>query len=131
MAIEKKSTTDLLNRMIEQEKTAETFGFYWHTIDQMLEQVRSESHEIKEAWLTGDQQHLKEEVGDLINAAISLSIFLHLDPHEVIHYNIEKFQRRYETMVKLVEQDGLPDLKQQPLETLLSYWDKAKKSTKT
>jgi uncharacterized protein YabN with tetrapyrrole methylase and pyrophosphatase domain len=119
---------DLLQEIVEQERQAKEFGFYWESVEQLLEQVRSECLEIEEAKLKGDLIHLKEEVGDLMSVAISLCIFLKLDPYNTLKDNIEKFQRRYDKLVSLVQHDGLSNLTNQPLNVLLSYWDKAKKS---
>lgn len=54
---------------------AKEFGFYWENFSQLIEQIQSECVEIQEAWDKKDIDHLQEEVGDLIQAAISLSIF--------------------------------------------------------
>lgn len=125
-----KTTQDLLQKIITQEKTAAEFGFYWENVEQLFEQIQSECTEVKEAWLNQDNVHLKEEVGDLISAAISLCIFLKLDPAETLSESVEKFQHRYDSLVTLVNQDGLLHLKNKPMDILLDYWDKAKKVTK-
>ncbi len=57
-------------------------------------------------------------------------ITLKLDPFETLNESVEKFQQRYDLLVKLVNQDGLLHLKNKPLNILLDYWDKAKKATK-
>ncbi len=119
---------DLFKKIVEQEKEALDFGFYWENIDQLVEQIKSECEEIKEAALNQDNLHLKEEVGDLINATISLCIFFNLDPFETLKDNVEKFQKRYDVMVSLVKKDGLQDLKNKPMEVLLTYWHKAKEA---
>lgn len=124
------TTDDLLQKIIRQEETAAEFGFYWENIEQLLEQIQSECAEVKEAWLNKDNIHLKEEVGDLINATVSLCIFLKLDPFETLSESAEKFQKRYDSLVTLVNQDGLQHLKNKPLDILLNYWDKAKKMAK-
>lgn len=121
-----KTAEDLFKKIQQQEEEALNFGFYWESIDQLLEQIQSECREIKEASLLDDRAHLKEEMGDLINATISLSLYLGLDPFKTLKNNIEKFQQRYDRLVHLVKEDGLQDLKGKPLTILLSYWNKAK-----
>ena len=127
--MDKTITDDLLSRIMEQEKTAQKFGFYWESLEQLLEQIKSECDEIKEAWQKEDKINLKEEIGDVMSAAISLSIFCNLDPIETLGENVEKFQKRYDVLVNLVKQDGFDDLVNQPMEKLLDYWHKAKKKT--
>lgn len=116
----------LLKRIEQQETDARQFGFYWEHLDQLIEQIRSECVEVQEAWQKNDPVHLQEEVGDLIQAAISLAIFCQLDPHETLLKAIEKFQKRYDTVVKLAQNDGYPHLRQQSTETLMNYWKRAK-----
>jgi uncharacterized protein YabN with tetrapyrrole methylase and pyrophosphatase domain len=117
---------DVIAVVVQQEKTANAFGLSWDNIDQVLEQIHSECDEVKQAWTNGDQENLKEEIGDLVNATISLAVFCQLNPVEVLAENNTKFQKRFDTVVALVKADGLESLHGQPLETLLGYWNKAK-----
>jgi uncharacterized protein YabN with tetrapyrrole methylase and pyrophosphatase domain len=116
-----------LKRIEEQEIAARNFGFYWQHINQIIEQIHNECIEIQEAWQKNDLVHLQEEIGDLLQAATSLSIFCNLDPHDTLLKSIRKFQKRYDTVVKLAHEDGHKDLHQQPFEVLMSYWNRAKK----
>jgi uncharacterized protein YabN with tetrapyrrole methylase and pyrophosphatase domain len=116
----------LLKRVEEQEIAARNFGFYWEHINQLIEQIQNECIEIQEAWQKNDPSHLQEEVGDLLQAAIGLAVFCNLDPHDTLLKSIEKFQKRYDTVVKLAQDDGHKDLHQQPFEVLMSYWNRAK-----
>lgn len=117
---------DLLGKLVEQEKQALEFGFYWESLQQLVAQIVSECAEIEDAAVKSDKKHLQEEIGDLMSAAISLCIFFKMDPYETLKENIEKFQKRYDTLVSLVKQDGLNNLRGKPMSVLLSYWDKAK-----
>lgn len=120
----------LLRQVEQQELVAKEFGFYWENLNQLIEQIQSECVEIQDAWNKKDVSHLQEEVGDLIQAAISLAIFCKLDPHETLSKSIEKFQRRYDLVVQLAQSEGHENLHQQPFETLMDYWNRAKIKTK-
>ena len=120
---------DVIETIIQQEKIANDFGFCWEDIDQVLDQIKSECNEVKLAWLRGDKENLAEEIGDLINATLSLTIFCDFDPIDLIEKNNKKFQARFNTVVALAKKDGLDTLKGQPLVVLLSYWEKAKQLT--
>ncbi len=126
MKIDKQNVIEVI---VQQEKIANDFGFCWENIDQVLEQIKSECNEVKFAWLKGDKANLEEEIGDLINATLSLTVFCELDPVEVLSQNNKKFQERFDTVVALAKKDGLETLKGQPLTVLLSYWEKAKQMT--
>lgn len=120
----------LLKEVEKQEIVAKEFGFYWENFSQLIEQVQNECTEIQEAWDKKDIDHLQEEVGDLIQAAISLAVFCKLDPRETLLRSIEKFQRRYDVVVQLARSEGHNNLHQQPFETLMDYWKRAKIKTK-
>lgn len=121
----------LFKRIERQELVAKEFGFYWENFPQLIEQIQNECIEIQEAWDKEDVAHLQEEVGDLIQAAISLAIFCKLDPRETLAKSIEKFQRRYDVVVQLARNEGHDNLHQQPMETLMDYWKRAKIKTKS
>jgi uncharacterized protein YabN with tetrapyrrole methylase and pyrophosphatase domain len=116
----------LLKVVEEQEITAKKFGFYWERIEQLIEQIQSECVEVEKAWETNDRSHLAEEVGDLMQASVSLAIFCGLDPHETLRKSIEKFQKRYDKVVRLAARDGLDNLHDQSTEILMDYWNRAK-----
>ena len=113
-------------RVEELENTAKQFGFYWEHIDELLEQIRSECAEVDESWQKNDRAHLQEEIGDLLLAAVSLAIFCDLDPRETLRISTDKYQKRYDAVVKLAKLDGHDHLRQQPMSLLMHYWNKAK-----
>ena len=119
----------LLKQVEKQELTAKEFGFYWENFSQLIEQIENECMEVQEAWDREDVDHLQEEVGDLIQAAISLAVFCKLDPHETLSKSIDKFQRRYDVVVQLARSEGHESLHKQSVETLMDYWKRAKIKT--
>lgn len=120
---------NLLKEVEKQELVAKEFGFYWETIDQLLEQIISECHEIQEAYRKGDKAHLQEELGDLMSASVSIAVFCGACPVDTLKKSIDKFQKRYDKLVDLVKEDGRSDLKNQSFELLMSYWKRAKTLT--
>lgn len=120
----------LLKEVEKQELVAKEFGFYWENFPQLIEQIKNECMEIQEAWDEEDIDHLQEEIGDLIQAAISLAVFCELDPRETLLKSIEKFQRRYDVVVQLARSEGHDNLHKQSFETLMDYWKRAKIKTK-
>lgn len=118
----------LLKKVEEQEIAAKKFGFYWDKIEQLIDQIKSECAEVCEAAEKGDRRHLQEELGDLIQATVSLTIFCEFDPQETLLKSIEKFQKRYDILVNLAQKDGHANLKEQPFEVLLDYWIRAKQN---
>lgn len=120
----------LLKKVEKQELAAKAFGFYWESVPQLIAQIQNECTEIQEAWDKEDIDHVQEEIGDLMQAAISLAVFCELDPRTTLSKSIEKFQRRYDTVVQLARNEGRDNLHKQSFETLMDYWNRAKIKTK-
>lgn len=116
----------LLKQVEKQEMEAQNFGFYWESFSQLIEQIQSECIEIQEAWNKNNASEVQEEIGDLIQAAISLAVFCKLDPRQTLSKSIDKFQRRYDAVVQMAQSDGHTTLHQQPFEVLMHYWNRAK-----
>lgn len=118
---------DLFDKILSLEKESIGFGFYWENIDQLLDQISSECDEVKEAIRKKDQVNLKEEIGDLIHAALALCVFCKFNMQETLNNSIEKYERRLNALMNAVKEDGHADLKNQPTEVLDKYWRNAKK----
>ena len=117
----------LLKQIERQEIVAKKFGFYWENAQQLIDQIRSECSEIEDAYTKSDRLHLQEEIGDAIQAAISLAVFCGFDPHQTLVKSIEKFQGRYDAVVSMAGADGFEHLHGQDFDLLMEYWKRAKK----
>lgn len=120
----------LLKKVEKQELDAKEFGFYWENFHQLIRQIQDECIEIQEAWENNDSAHLQEEIGDLMQAAISLAVFCKLDPQETLAKSIEKFQQRYDAVVKISQNEGHTNLHGKSFDVLMSYWNRAKSQIK-
>jgi uncharacterized protein YabN with tetrapyrrole methylase and pyrophosphatase domain len=117
---------DLFTEVERQETEAKEFGFYWEHIDQLIDQIQSECKEVKEAFELNDRAHLQEELGDLMQAAISLAVYCNEDPAATLKKSIDKFQKRYDAVVELAQRDGHKTLHGKSFDELMVYWDRAK-----
>ena len=117
---------DIFDQLVFQEKESFDFGFYWESFDQVFDQVTSECAEVKEAFESNARDHLGEEIGDLIHSSISLCILCGFDPRKIVSDSHYKYQKRFESLVRLAKEDGHKSLKGQPTSVLLGYWKRAK-----
>jgi uncharacterized protein YabN with tetrapyrrole methylase and pyrophosphatase domain len=117
---------NLFDEASRQEAESLKFGFYWENLEQIIDQVKDECREIMEAYQNNDKTHLEEEIGDLILAALSVSIFCKVDQQQALEKSIKKYQARFDALINFVRNDGLENLKNQPMEILMQYWKKAK-----
>lgn len=135
-------TMPALTRAYKIQKKAAKVGFDWDNPDDVFDKVKEELDEVREAYeacrktevcvdVNGDEvsqanEHLREEVGDLLFASVNLSRSLGVYPEEGLRVTNSKFITRFVEMEKLALAEG-KDLDKLSLEEMDSYWEKAKK----
>jgi nucleoside triphosphate diphosphatase len=108
---------------------AANFGFDWNAVEPVLDKVQEELDEVKEAWLSGDQVHIQEEIGDLLLVTVNLARHLKINPELALKQSTKKFSRRFQYIEQKVADSGR-DLKNCLLSELDAYWDEAKLALK-
>lgn len=123
---------ELLEKMIALENEAAEFGFQWESAEQILEQIQSECVEVSELLKPKNvdvHANLQEEIGDLLHAVLSLSLFCNLDPKETLQQAVDKFERRFGAVKEITQEKGLKNLRNYSFDGLMSIWSLAKKRT--
>ncbi len=100
--------------------------FDWADIEGVLDKVKEEVAEISEAVREGDMDHARNELGDLLFAAFNVARFLDADPLECLCNATQRFEQRFECMVKMVVGEGRA-LESCSAESLDAYWERVKK----
>jgi nucleoside triphosphate diphosphatase len=108
---------------------AANFGFDWTTVEPVFDKVQEELDEVKEAWLSGDQAHIEEEIGDLLLVTVNLARHLKINPELALKHSTKKFSRRFQYIEQKVAATGR-DLRDCQLAELDAYWDEAKLALK-
>ena len=117
----------IFERLTLLEKQAEEFGFMWSQPSQILDQIQSECEEIRENIAQqGEQSHLQEEIGDLLHAAFSLCLFCGFEAEDTLVKSIDKFEKRFEELKRLVRSSGRETLQGQSVAVLMDFWNQAK-----
>lgn len=117
-----------LPALIECEKIqdrAAYHGFDWPDVPPVFDKVLEELEEIKEAWQSGDQAHIQEEVGDLLLVAVNLARHLKVSPEVALRQSTKKFIKRFNYIELKVELSGR-SLKECQLDELDAFWHEAK-----
>ena len=100
-------------------------GFDWPEIDPVFAKVNEELAEVHEAWLSGDQKHVQEEVGDLLFVVVNLARHLKVNPEIALREANQKFSRRFNYIEQQVAVSGR-ELVDCELEELDAFWHEAK-----
>lgn len=107
-----------------QEK-AHKAGFDWDNIDGAVEKLHEEIKEVEEALNEKNPDHIKEELGDLIFAAVNVSRFADVDAEEALTVSNDKFINRFTVVQTLAKEKGI-DMSTASVEELDKLWDEAK-----
>ncbi len=121
-----------LPALLHCEKTlsrASLHGFDWKTIEPVFDKVQEELDEVKEAWQSGDQAHIEEELGDLLLVSVNLARHLNVHPEFALKAATGKFSRRFQYIERQVALNGRV-VKDCELEELDALWDEAKLNLK-
>ncbi len=104
-------------------------GFDWPETEPVFEKVLEELTEVKEAWQSEDQQHIQEEIGDLLLVTVNLARHLKVNPEIALKQATQKFSKRFNYIEQQVAASGR-QLKDCELAELDHFWGKAKEKFK-
>ncbi len=105
-------------------------GFDWPEVAPVFDKVEEELEELREAWRSGDQDHIREEVGDLLFVAVNLARHVGVHPELALRESNRKFSSRFRYIEENLERQGRT-VTETPLADLDALWDEAKRRGKT
>ncbi len=123
-----KSLPALVKAMRIQEKVKQV-GFEWENKEQAWEKIIEEQEELREAIQSGNQQHIEEEMGDLLFSIINYSRFLKVDAEQALSVTNNKFVRRFREMEKMAKENNR-SLNDMSLTEMDELWDIVKQQNK-
>ena len=100
-------------------------GFDWEKIEQVWGKINEEIIELKEAEISGNNQHIEEEMGDLLFAIVNLSRHLNISSENALRKTNQKFIRRFKKVEEGIKAKG-KKLNEASLEEMDSIWNEAK-----
>jgi tetrapyrrole methylase family protein/MazG family protein len=106
-------------------RKAAKVGFDWPDIDGPLAKVDEELAELRAALASGDAEHIADELGDLVVAAVNVARHAHVDAELAASAAAGKFRRRFEAVEALAAERGI-DLGAADLTALDALWDDVK-----
>ena len=105
------------------QKKAAKAGFAWESAADALDKLDEEAAELRRAVSAGE--HVEEELGDVLFAAVNAASCLRIDPEAALHQACEKFIGRFGAMEQAALSRGaqLEDLSRPEL---LQLWNEQK-----
>lgn len=103
-------------------------GFDWDDIKGVKEKVGEEWAELNEALEENNPENIALEFGDLLFTLTNLARFAGIHPEAALASSVNKFEKRYKYMEKVLFKNG-KDLISISRQEIDSLWEKAKKET--
>ncbi len=114
-----------LMRANKLQSRAANLKFDWLDYRPVVEKIHEELGEVLDAMVTGQQEKVEEEVGDLIFASVNLARHLGVDSERALRVANSKFERRFHEMMLLAENRG-EVFSSLSLEQKSALWDEVK-----
>ena len=109
-------------------KRAARINFDWPSSAEVLEKLDEELAELKAAEASGDQDHIAEEMGDILFVMANLARKLKVDPEDALRRANAKFTRRFQYIETKLAEAGRTG--PQPLDDMEALWLEAKRAEK-
>ncbi len=108
---------------------ASKVGFDWEEKKEVLEKIREEIEELKQATHDHDKDKIEEEFGDLLFTLVNYARFLEVHPEQALQKTIVKFLRRFRHIENELYDKNV-SFSEMSLEELDSSWNEAKRNEK-
>jgi MazG family protein len=110
-------------------KRAAKVGFDWPDFASVKAKVDEELAEVVEAYASGDQAAVQEEIGDLLFAVANLARHAGVDPEAALRDANFKFTRRFHHVEARCREDGI-EPREAGLDRLDDYWNEIRAADK-
>lgn len=108
-------------------KKASKKGFEWSDISQVRSKVVEELKEVDEAFSEKDENHLEEEIGDLLLSVVNYARWMNIDPSTALSRANKKFKSRFDFVETSMKKNNLP-MDNNHLEDMMNFWKEKKQS---
>ena len=104
---------------------AKKVGFDWDKVEDVILKIKEEFNELYEAIEEKNQDHINEELGDVLFSVVNLSRFLDVEPERALHNTVRKFMSRFRAIENALEEKGTT-IQEASFEEMDSLWDQVK-----
>ena len=119
-------TLSPLVRAEDIQKKVAKVGFDWQDQTGILDKIQEELDEVREAIASGDEEHVDEEIGDLLFAVTNLSRFRkRANSEELLRAANRKFIARFKKVEAALAEKGIP-LESAGISLLEELWQQCK-----
>jgi MazG family protein len=121
-----KTAPALLRAQRIQEK-ASMVDFDWYKASDVLAKLQEELKELQEAVERGQQEEIREEIGDILFSIVNVSRFFKIVAEDALRLSIDKFIKRFAYIENHYQKD-FDKMKKASLEELDAIWELSKET---
>lgn len=114
-----------LTRALKLQQHAARVGFDWPEALPILDKIKEEIGELREAMEGGNQDHVREEFGDVLFALVNLGRHLGIDSEDALKRTNAKFTKRFHKVEQALKAGG-GSLEDATLDEMEALWQAAK-----
>ncbi|MCL4167382.1 UNVERIFIED_CONTAM: hypothetical protein GTU68_019683, partial [Idotea baltica] len=114
-----------LLKAVKLTKYAAVTGFDWPDINPVFDKLAEETAELQAAIVEKDQDHIEEELGDLLFVCANLARHLKVDPSAALRQANLKFEKRFREVEKKAKKQQ-PKKENFDLKVLDELWNQVK-----
>lgn len=107
------------------QQKASRVGFDWDDAEGAMDKLYEEANELKEVYKGKNRDKIREELGDVLFAAVNVARFVKVDPELALKDATEKFIRRFNYVEKSATKFG-KKLQDMSLDELNRLWEDGK-----
>ena len=111
---------------IQSTRKSFSVGFDWNKSESVVEKIFEEFNEVQSAISSKNKNDINDEFGDILFSLINYARHNNIDPEQSLNSSTEKFKKRFNTLEKIVESDGV-EIKYISEKKLNDIWKKSKK----
>jgi MazG family protein len=100
------NSMNALSKAVCIQEKAKKVGFEWDNKEDVFKKVEEEINELQEAVQSNNQQHIEEELGDVLFSILNYSRFLNVDAEVALEKVNKKFITRFKKMEEVALQNG-------------------------
>ena len=108
------------------QQKASLAGFDWNKIELVWEKIHEEILELKEAQHQKNNDHIEEEIGDVLFSIVNLSRFLDISADNALRRTNRKFINRFKNVEEGIKAKG-KEMEDATLEEMDIIWNESKK----
>ena len=108
------------------QQKASLAGFDWNKIELVWEKIHEEILELKEAQHQKNNDHIEEEIGDVLFSIVNLSRFLDISADNALRQTNRKFINRFKKVEEGIKAKG-KEMEDATLEEMDVIWNESKK----